>query len=169
MSNRSTLIKDLKNSQPKNEDDVAVQEVLLDIEKEKENPLNYIQQHSPPPPPPQQHPSVFENHNIFQQQQMLQQQMLQQQLLQQQLEQQQKTEKCEKMYDGIVGKIREMMMYHNRLFITGVVLYLLFTNMDVLGILRMDNMYIFERYPMIEKIAIAIIFGLTLVFVKQLM
>jgi len=163
MSNRSTLIKDLKSTPPKNEDDVAVQEVLSDIEREKNVPV------LTPDINQQPHPSMFENNNIFQQQQLFQQQLLQQQLLQQQLENQQNNEKYEKMYDGIVGKIRVIMMENNRLFMSGVVLFLVFTNMDVLGLLRIDNYSIFESYPLLEKLVISVIFGLTLVFVKQLM
>lgn len=164
MSNRSTLIKDLKNTPPKNEDDVAVQEVLSDIEREKHIPTI-----TPDLNQQQPHPSMFENNNIFQQQQLLQQQLLQQQLLQQQLENQQNNAKYEKMYDGIVGKIRGIMMDNNRMFMSGVVLFLVFTNMDVLGVLKIDNLTIFESYPLVEKLVISVIFGLTLVFVKQLM
>lgn len=188
MSNRSTLIKDLKSSasssnsdnQPNtSDDDFAVQEVLSEIENEKQKQsisnqaisTNGMMNNNILQPPTmlhqQSHPSMFQNDSIHNQ--LLQQQLLQQQLLQQQLIQQQNNEKYEKVYGGITYKIKDICMRYNKLFVLSVVLFLVFTNMNILGLLKIENMSIFESYPILINITTAFIFGLTVVLVNQLM
>lgn len=187
MSNRSTLIKDLKSSASSSnsdnqlntsDDDFAVQEVLSEIENEKQKQnisnqaINNGMMHNnnilqPPTMLQQSHPSMFQNDTIHNQ--LLQQQMLQQQLLQQQLLQQQNNEKYERVYDGITHKVKDICMKYNKLFVLSVVLFLVFTNMNILGLLKIENMSIFESYPILINITTAFIFGLTVVFVNQLM
>jgi hypothetical protein len=169
------MIKDIRKTKPEiqvggrsqPEEDVSVQEVLSEIERESNNEQFVdkiydtnvtMQNHNQP---------VYNNNDQFQmmQQQMLQQQMLQQQLLQAQNTDTNKTNMCSSIFENV----KNMFKRDNNLFVLSVGMYMLFLYIDVLRILKIDNLEIFENYPILINVITALIFGLTLVTVKPLM
>ena len=164
MSMKSTLIKDIRKPLqqeqvvPKTEEDVTVQEVLSEIERENNIDVSK---------PIYQELIVQSNNDMSNQ--LLQQQLLQQQLLQQQLLNQQNLNKNSTMFNNVIEMIKNIFKRDNNLLILSIVLYLIFTYIDILRILKIDNYSIFESYPVLINIVTSVIFGLTLVIIKPLM
>ena len=164
MSMKSTLIKDIRKPLqqeqvvPKTEEDVTVQEVLSEIERENNIDVSK---------PIYQELIVQSNNDMSNQ--LLQQQLLQQQLLQQQLLNQQNINKNSTMFNNVIEMIKNIFKRDNNLLILSIVLYLIFTYIDILRILKIDNYSIFESYPVLINIVTSVIFGLTLVIIKPLM
>lgn len=94
--------------------------------------------------------------------------MLQHQIQQQQLKNEDK-EKYDTFFNNTISKIKQLFTRDNNLFLLATVLYLTFTYVDVLKILKFDNLSIFEKYPPLINIVLSLIFGLTLVLIKPLM
>lgn len=175
---KSTLIKDIKKPPPQqqvvsmpvqqSEEDVTVQEVLTEIERES-NPQQMSQQMSQPIMNPS--PNQFVNADTSSQ--LLQQQLLQQQMLQHQIQQQQMKNEDNEKYDTFLNntvlKVKQLFTRDNNLLVLATVLYLTFTYVDVLKVLKIDNLSIFEKYPQLINIVLSILFGLTLVLIKPLM
>ena len=161
---KSTLIKDIRKPLqqeqvvPKTEEDVTVQEVLSEIERENNIDVSK---------PIYQELIVQSNNDMSNQ--LLQQQLLQQQLLQQQLLNQQNINKNSTMFNNVIEMIKNIFKRDNNLLILSIVLYLIFTYIDILRILKIDNYSIFESYPVLINIVTSVIFGLTLVIIKPLM
>ena len=159
MSMKSTLIKDIRKPLqqeqvvPKTEEDVTVQEVLSEIERE-----NNIDVSKP----------IYQE-LIVQSNNDMSNQLLQQQLLQQQLLNQQNLNKNSTMFNNVIEMIKNIFKRDNNLLILSIVLYLIFTYIDILRILKIDNYSIFESYPVLINIVTSVIFGLTLVIIKPLM
>jgi hypothetical protein len=184
---KSTLIKDIKK-QPmqqqttvyeptqQSEEDVTVQEVLSEIERETQPSQQFAQQQQQQQQQSQTNfpfssPNQFVSSDVSSQllqQQMLQQQMLQHQIQQQQLKNEDK-EKYDTFFNNTISKIKQLFTRDNNLFLLATVLYLTFTYVDVLKILKFDNLSIFEKYPPLINIVLSLIFGLTLVLIKPLM
>ena len=163
MSIKSTLIKDIRKPlqqhelpAPKIDEDVTVQEVLSEIERESIDVSKPIYQES------FVQPMDISN-------QLLQQQLLQQQLLQQQLLTQQNLTQNNNIFNHMINTIKNVFKRDNNLLILSIILFLVFTYVDILRILKIDNYSIFESYPVLINIVTSIIFGLTLVLIKPLM
>nr|QOI90436.1 hypothetical protein HWQ62_00300 [Pyramimonas orientalis virus] len=174
---KSTLIKDIKkpsintpvlssqvtthvepSQTQQTDEDVTVQEVLSEIEKETRSDTT-------------QHNNQY-MHTDALSNQLLQQQLLQQQLLQQQIQQQQ-TQNTNQQYDtffnNLVSNAKHIVTRDNNLLVLAIVLFLSFQYVDVLKVLKIDNLSVFERYPILVNVVISAIFGLTLVVIKPLM
>ena len=168
MSIKSTLIKDIrKPSQqqqellaPKIDEDVTVQEVLSEIERENNIDVSK---------PVYQEPFVQPQPNTDISNQLLQQQLLQQQLLQQQLLNQQNIAHNNTIFSNLIETVKNVFKRDNNLLILSIVLFLVFTYVDILRILKIDDYSIFESYPVLINIVTSVIFGLTLVLIKPLM
>lgn len=164
MSMKSTLIKDIRKPLqqesvvPKIDEDVTVQEVLSEIERENNIDVSK---------PVYQESFVQSNNDMSNQ--LLQQQLLQQQLLQQQLLNQQNLTQNNTMFNNIIEMIKNVFKRDNNLLILSIMLYLIFTYVDILRILKIDDYSIFESYPVLINIVTSVIFGLTLVLIKPLM
>jgi len=165
MSIKSTLIKDIRKPlqqpeppTPKIDEDVTVQEVLSEIERE--NNINVSK-------PTYQESFVQQNNDISNQ--LLQQQLLQQQLLQQQLLNQQNLDHNNTIFNNLTETIKNVFKRDNNLLILSISLFLVFTYVDILRILKIDDYSIFESYPVLINIVTSVIFGLTLVLIKPLM
>jgi hypothetical protein len=174
---KSTLIKDIKKPtvqqvQPQQvqphvmeqqDEDVTIQEVLSEIEREAHlpQPTQYTQ------------PLLPQSMNSDMSSQLLQQQLLQQQMLQHQIQQQQMknqdNEKYDTFFNNTVSKIKQIFTRDNNLLVLAIALYLTFTYVDVLKVLKIDNLNVFENYPVLINIVLSTIFGLTLVLIKPLM
>ena len=126
---KSTLIKDIRKPLqqeqvvPKTEEDVTVQEVLSEIERE--NNINVSK-------PIYQELIVQSNNDMSNQ-------LLQQQLLQQQLLNQQNLNKNSTMFNNVIEMIKNIFKRDNNLLILSIVLYLIFTYIDILRILKIRN------------------------------
>ena len=163
MSIKSTLIKDIrKPSQqqqellaPKIDEDVTVQEVLSEIERENNIDVSK---------PVYQEPFVQPQPNTDISNQLLQQQLLQQQLLNQQNIAHNNT-----IFSNLIETVKNVFKRDNNLLILSIVLFLVFTYVDILRILKIDDYSIFESYPVLINIVTSVIFGLTLVLIKPLM
>lgn len=173
---KSTMIKDIRKTQPEihvkpqqqpqPEEDVSVQEVLSEIERESNNEQFVDKIYDNNVTMQNQNQPVYNNDQFqMMQQQMMQQQMLQQQLLQAQNTDTNKTNMCSSIFEYV----KNMFKRDNNLFVLSVGMYLLFLYIDVLRILKIDNLEIFENYPIFINIITSLIFGLTLVIVKPLM
>lgn len=164
MSIKSTLIKDIRKPlqqqepppAPKIDEDVTVQEVLSEIERE-----NNIDVSKPV------YQESFVQPDISNQ--LLQQQLLQQQLLQQQLLNQQNLAQNNTIFKNLIETVKNVFKRDNNLLILSIVLFLVFTYVDILRILKIDDYSIFESYPVLINIVTSVIFGLTLVLIKPLM
>lgn len=164
MSIKSTLIKDIRKplqqqeqTATKIDEDVTVQEVLSEIERE-----NNINMSKPVYQESFVQPTDISN-------QLLQQQLLQQQLLQQQLLNQQNITQNNTIFNNLINTIKNVFKRDNNLFILSIVMFLIFTYVDILKILKIDDYSIFDRYPVLINIVTSVIFGLTLVLIKPLM
>lgn len=178
MSTRSTMIKDLRppsvapSSQIKTEEDIAVQEVLSEIDREHTSSSGTQQMFAPQASMVANQgmlPSTSPLQNDPYSNQLLQQQLLQQQLLQQQLLQQHKHMEHTNMFNNLVCMFKNTIQRDNNLLLLSTVLFLIFTYVDVLKLIKIDNFSLFEKYPTLINLVTAIIFGLTLVVVKTLM
>ena len=165
MSIKSTLIKDIRKPlqqqeppAPKIDEDVTVQEVLSEIERENNIDVSK---------PVYQESFVQPNTDISNQ--LLQQQLLQQQLLQQQLINQQNLTQNNTIFNNLIETVKNVFKRDNNLLILSIVLFLVFTYVDILRILKIDDYSIFESYPVLINIVTSVIFGLTLVLIKPLM
>ena len=165
---KSTLIKDirkpLQQQEPtttKIDEDVTVQEVLSEIERDNNIDLSHS--------PVYQESFVQHQPNTDISNQLLQQQLLQQQLLQQQLINQQQIVHNNTIFKSLVETIKNVFKKDNNLLILSIVLFLVFTYVDILRILKIDDYSIFESYPVLINIVTSVIFGLTLVLIKPLM
>ena len=160
---KSTLIKDirkpLQQQEPtatKIDEDVTVQEVLSEIERDNNIDLS----HSP----------VYQESFVQHQPNTdISNQLLQQQLLQQQLINQQQIVHNNTIFKSLVETIKNVFKKDNNLLILSIVLFLVFTYVDILRILKIDDYSIFESYPVLINIVTSVIFGLTLVLIKPLM
>lgn len=169
------MIKDLRppsvapSSQIKTEEDIAVQEVLSEIDREHTSSSGTQQVFAPQASMVANQGMLSSLQNDPYSNQLLQQQLLQQQLLQQQLLQQQKHMEQTNMFNNLVCMFKNTIQRDNNLLLLSTILFLIFTYVDVLKLIKIDNFSIFEKYPTLINLVTAIIFGLTLVVVKTLM
>ena len=167
---KSTMIKDLKmpvvNNAPtlpppkqeQSEEDVTVQEVLTEIEQEK-----HIQQ------PNIQQPSVVHQQDTLSNQ-LLQQQLLQQQLLQQQLLLQQNVQnEKDSLIKSLVKNIKVLFMSEINMFIFVTLLYIVFQNIDVVSVLKIDKLPLIHNYPILKQIIISVVYALLVISSKSFM
>ena len=171
---KSTMIKDLRQI-PTNKEvvleaveaDMSVQEVLSEIENESINKQNVQYQHNQMMSQP--YVQNLTNTDTISNQ-LLQQQLLQQQILQQQLLSQTKDDsKGAGVMCTMTDRIKQLFRRDNNLFLIVVIVYLVFSYVNVLNLLKIDDFNIFERYPFLINLVTSLIFGLTIVLIKPLM
>ena len=150
---KSTLIKDLKPPSPppieQPDEDVTVQEVLSEIEKEI-TPTDQIS-------------------NQILQQQLLQQQLLQQQLLQQQQQVPNTTEDSKSNFVvNIISQLMSVFKDQTNYFVLIVVLHLVFQNINIVNILKIDNVPFVTQQPIVVYLLKSVVFALILIVCKAI-
>jgi hypothetical protein len=159
------------NKQQPQEDEIAMQEVLNEIEQESQMKSN-IQ-----PTPVQQQVmqsnmiQPMENKtNDLLQQQMLQQQLLQQQMLQQQMLQQSIDQNSSSSIIPIklFKTLYNIFVKDNLIFVAIIILFLLFENIKVLSILKIDKFSFVNSTPLLPGLIRAILFSSITIVLKTL-
>lgn len=159
------------NKQQPQEDEIAMQEVLNEIEQESQMKSN-IQ-----PTPVQQQVmqsnmiQPMENKtNDLLQQQMLQQQLLQQQMLQQQMLQQSIDHNSSSSIIPIklFKTLYNIFVKDNLIFVAIIILFLLFENIKVLSILKIDKFSFVNSTPLLPGLIRAILFSSITIVLKTL-
>tara|TARA_Y100000389_G_C17394630_1_gene481844 strand:+ start:701 stop:1276 length:576 start_codon:yes stop_codon:yes gene_type:complete len=186
---KSTYIKDLKPkvnqtepetpsiriSEVKNEDNSEADVTLNEIIDEVSVPVDKMPPQNLRPAQPEASPLRYDalNPNMFYKDaiaqrevtQQLQQQLLQQQLLQQQL----LTNSMEtKLGLGLhVCSSIKKMLYKELVFIVCVcILYVIFQNIDIISMLKIDKISFLDRIPFIKPILLTILFSLSTTILK---
>jgi hypothetical protein len=153
------------------EDEIVMQEVLKEIEQETQ--MKSMQQ------PTFQQPMTMSNisqpmeQNTITdvlQQQMLQQQLLQQQMLQQQLLQQSLNQNSSSSIipTKLFKTLYNIFLKDNIIFVLIIILYLLFENINVLSVLKIDKFSFVNSTPLLPGILRAILFSTITIILKTL-
>lgn len=184
MATKSTYIKDLPKKQVQihpvpnienqqmnkppspPEDEIVMQEILKEIEQESH--MKSIQQ-----PTIQQstiQPMEQNSTNDILQQQLLQQQLLQQQMLQQQLLQQSLNQNASSSIipTKLFKTLYNIFLKDNIIFVLIIILYLLFENINVLSVLKIDKFSFVNSTPLLPGILRAILFSTITIVLKTL-
>lgn len=159
------------NKQQPQEDEIAMQEVLNEIEQESQMKYN-IQ-------PTQVQQQVMQSNmiqpmenktNDLLQQQMLQQQLLQQQMLQQQMLQQSIDQNSSSSIIPIklFKTLYNIFVKDNLIFVAIIILFLLFENIKVLSILKIDKFSFVNSTPLLPGLIRAILFSSITIVLKTL-
>jgi hypothetical protein len=171
---KSTMIKDLnmktnkeKLNDDQGEDDITIQEVITEINNEKQEqqqPINVNMQ--------TKNESI--NLNEFSNQ-LLQQQLLQQQLLQQQILQQKDTIGASAggstSTNGVMYYLsvlfKEFLAKKNE-FIGILILHIIFSKLDISTLLKIDKLVLFQTYPYLESLVRSILFSILALLVSHI-
>ena len=158
------------NKQPPQEDEIVMQEVLKEIEQETQ--INYNMQPTTVQQPmmqPMMQP-MEQKPNDMLQQQLLQQQLLQQQMLQQQLLQQSIDQNSSSSIipTKLFNTLYNIFVKDNLIFIAIIVLFLLFENIKVLSILKIDKISIVNSTPYLSGFIRAFLFSSITIVLKTL-
>ena len=174
------MIKDLnmktnkeKLNDDQGEDDITIQEVITEInnEKQEQQPMNM------------QTKNESINLNEFSNQ-LLQQQLLQQQLLQQQILQQKDvagasgTGASAAGATSAAGSTNGVMYYLSVLFkeflakknefIGILILHIIFSKLDISTLLKIDKLVLFQTYPYLESLVRSILFSILALLVSHI-
>lgn len=159
------------NKQQPQEDEIAMQEVLNEIEQESQMKSNI----QPTPVQQQVMQSNMIQHmenktNDLLQQQMLQQQLLQQQMLQQQMLQQSIDQNSSSSIIPIklFKTLYNIFVKDNLIFVAIIILFLLFENIKVLSILKIDKFSFVNSTPLLPGLIRAILFSSITIVLKTL-
>jgi hypothetical protein len=186
MATKSTYIRDLPKKQVQinpvpnienqqmnkpPEDEIVMQEVLKEIEQEtqmKSMQQPTIQQSTVQPTISQ--PMEQNTTTDVLQQQMLQQQLLQQQMLQQQLLQQSLNQNSSSSVipTKLFKTLYNIFLKDNIIFVLIIILYLLFENINVLSVLKIDKFSFVNSTPLLPGILRAILFSTITIVLKTL-
>lgn len=189
MATKSTYIRDLPKKQVQinpvpnienqqmnkppspSEDEIVMQEVLKEIEQESQ--MKSIQQATVQQP--MAHPNISQpmeqnTTTDLLQQQMLQQQMLQQQMLQQQMLQQSIAQNSSSSIIPmkLFKTLYNIFVKDNLIFVAIIILFLLFENIKVLSILKIDKFSFVNSTPLLPGLIRAILFSSITIVLKTL-
>ena len=143
------------------EDEIVMQEVLKEIEQETQ--MKSMQQ--PTVQQPMTQPNISQPMEQNTTTDVLQQQMLQQQLLQQSLNQ---NSSSSIIPTKLFKTLYNIFLKDNIIFVLIIILYLLFENINVLSVLKIDKFSFVNSTPLLPGILRAILFSTLTIILKTL-